>query len=124
MVIISDWSDDGPIFSTIAKLVDVLQRAIPQSRDLELKNEALRLGSTWSAGPSTSRSDDRTAEGRAMALRLHRTMLNARVSSACHYDPALSRQPRATRSPGKCLATPTRASRAELKVIDRRRRSC
>jgi hypothetical protein len=36
--------DDGPIFSTVAKLVDALQRAIPQSRDLELKNEALGLG--------------------------------------------------------------------------------
>jgi hypothetical protein len=34
--------DDGPIFSTVAKLVDVLQRAIPQSRGL--KEEALRLG--------------------------------------------------------------------------------
>jgi hypothetical protein len=36
--------DDGPIFSTVAKLVDALQRAIPQSRDLELRDEALRLG--------------------------------------------------------------------------------
>jgi hypothetical protein len=26
--------DDGPIFSTVAKLVDALQRAIPQSRNL------------------------------------------------------------------------------------------
>jgi hypothetical protein len=40
--------DDGPIFSTVAKLVDALQRAIPysfpHSRDLELRDEALRLG--------------------------------------------------------------------------------
>jgi hypothetical protein len=34
-------SDDGPIFSTVAKLVDALERAIPQSRDLKLKKEAL-----------------------------------------------------------------------------------
>ena len=40
--------DDGPIFSTVAKLVDALGRAIPysfpQSRDLELRDEALRAG--------------------------------------------------------------------------------
>jgi hypothetical protein len=36
--------DDGPIFSTVAKLVDALQRAIPHSRDLELRDEALRAG--------------------------------------------------------------------------------
>ena len=36
--------DHGPIFSTVAKLVDALQRAVPHSRDLELKDEALRLG--------------------------------------------------------------------------------
>jgi hypothetical protein len=36
--------DDGPIFSTVAKLVDALQRAAPHSRDLELRDEALRLG--------------------------------------------------------------------------------
>jgi hypothetical protein len=40
--------DDGPIFSTVAKLVASLSRAIPysfpDSRDLELRNEALRLG--------------------------------------------------------------------------------
>jgi hypothetical protein len=36
--------DDGPIFSTVAKLVDALQRAVPHSRDLELREEALRLG--------------------------------------------------------------------------------
>jgi hypothetical protein len=37
-------SDDGPIFSTVAKLVEVLGRAIPTSHDLELKADALRLG--------------------------------------------------------------------------------
>jgi hypothetical protein len=36
--------DDGPIFSTVAKLVDALQRAVPHSRDLELREESLRLG--------------------------------------------------------------------------------
>jgi hypothetical protein len=36
--------DDGPIFSTVAKLVDALQRAVPHSRDLKLREEALRLG--------------------------------------------------------------------------------
>jgi hypothetical protein len=36
--------DDGPIFSTVAKLVDALQRALPHSHDLELREEALRLG--------------------------------------------------------------------------------
>jgi hypothetical protein len=46
----------GPIFSTVAKLVDALQRAVPRSRDLpmhggyvfgrklQLRQEALRLG--------------------------------------------------------------------------------
>jgi hypothetical protein len=29
--------DDGPIFSTVAKLVDALQRAVPHSRELELR---------------------------------------------------------------------------------------
>jgi hypothetical protein len=36
--------DDGPIFSSVAKLVDALQRAVPHSRDLELREEALHLG--------------------------------------------------------------------------------
>ena len=35
--------DDGPIFSTVAKLVKALDRAIPHSLDLEAKREALRL---------------------------------------------------------------------------------
>jgi hypothetical protein len=37
-------SDDGPIFTTVAKLVKSLDRAIPHSNDLEAKREALRLG--------------------------------------------------------------------------------
>ena len=37
-------NDDGPTFSTVVKLVDALQRAVPHSRDLELREEALRLG--------------------------------------------------------------------------------
>jgi hypothetical protein len=38
-------SDDGPIFSTVAKLVEALKRSIPEgTQNAELKNEALRLG--------------------------------------------------------------------------------
>jgi hypothetical protein len=37
-------ADDGPIFTTVAKLVNALDRAIPHSLDLEAKREALRLG--------------------------------------------------------------------------------
>jgi hypothetical protein len=37
-------SDDGPIFSTVAKLVEALKRSIPEgTRNAELKSEALRL---------------------------------------------------------------------------------
>ena len=36
-------SDDGPIFSTVAKLVDALKRSIPEgTQNAELKEEALR----------------------------------------------------------------------------------
>jgi hypothetical protein len=35
---------DGPIFSTVAKLIEALRRALPHSHDLELEKEALRLG--------------------------------------------------------------------------------
>ena len=39
-------SDDGPIFATVAKLVDALKRSIPEgTRNAELKNEALHLAS-------------------------------------------------------------------------------
>jgi hypothetical protein len=38
-------SDDGPIFSTVAKLVEALKRSIPEgTQNAELKQEALRLG--------------------------------------------------------------------------------
>jgi hypothetical protein len=38
-------SDDGPIFSTVAKLVEALERSIPEgSQNAERKKEALRLG--------------------------------------------------------------------------------
>jgi hypothetical protein len=38
--------DDGPILSTVAKLVEALKRSIPEgSENGERKNEALRLGS-------------------------------------------------------------------------------
>jgi hypothetical protein len=37
-------ADDGPIFSTVAKLVEALKRSIPEgTQNAELKNEALRL---------------------------------------------------------------------------------
>jgi hypothetical protein len=39
-----ELADDGPIFSSVAKLVKSLDRAIPVSYDLEAKKEALRLG--------------------------------------------------------------------------------
>jgi hypothetical protein len=52
-------NDDGPSFSTVGQLGDALQRAIPQSRDLGLKEEALRSGVNWRAGLSTRSSDDR-----------------------------------------------------------------
>jgi hypothetical protein len=38
-------SDAGPIFSTVAKLVEALKRSIPEgTQNAELENEALRLG--------------------------------------------------------------------------------
>jgi hypothetical protein len=38
-------SDGGPIFSTVAKLVDALKRSIPQgAENVERKKEALRAG--------------------------------------------------------------------------------
>jgi hypothetical protein len=38
-------SDDGPIFSTVAKLVEALKHAIPEgTENAERKEEALRLG--------------------------------------------------------------------------------
>jgi hypothetical protein len=37
-------SDDGPIFSTVAKLVEVLKRSIPEgTQNVERRREALRL---------------------------------------------------------------------------------
>jgi hypothetical protein len=37
-------SDDGPIFSTVAKLVEALKRSIPEgTRNAQLKTEPLRL---------------------------------------------------------------------------------
>jgi hypothetical protein len=38
-------SDDGPIFSTVAALVEALERSIPEgSQNVERKKEALRAG--------------------------------------------------------------------------------
>ena len=45
-------SDDGPIFSAVAELVEALKRSIPEgTQNAELKKEALRLGLNCSAGP-------------------------------------------------------------------------
>jgi hypothetical protein len=41
---ITDPLAKSDIFSTVVKLVDALERAVPHSRDLELREEALRLG--------------------------------------------------------------------------------
>jgi hypothetical protein len=50
-------SDDGPIFSTVAKLVDALKRSIPEgTENAERKKEALRAAMNCSAGRSTKRS--------------------------------------------------------------------
>jgi hypothetical protein len=59
--------DDGPIFSTVAKLVDALERAVPHSRDLELRDEALRAVRELLRGSPTR-------SGR-QALRNHRQQL-------------------------------------------------
>ena len=98
--------DDGPIFSTVAKLVDALQRAVPHSRDLELREEALRLASC-SAGPSTSRSDDRTADSRALAARLRRKMLGAGVPASIICATSTTKGDSPIR---QTLATPMRAN--------------
>jgi hypothetical protein len=38
-------SDDGPVFSTVAKLVEALKRSLPEgTQNAKLKNGALRLG--------------------------------------------------------------------------------
>jgi hypothetical protein len=44
-------SDDGPKFSTVAKLVEVLKRSIPEGApNVERKREALRLAREQSRG--------------------------------------------------------------------------
>jgi hypothetical protein len=59
-------SDEGPIFSTVAKLVAALKRSIPQgSENVEPKKEALHAArELLRAGPSTKKSDDRTSSSR------------------------------------------------------------
>jgi hypothetical protein len=70
--------------------------------DDELRSPYLRSGrrpapqKIKQSGPT---SRDRTAGGGTVALRLRREMLSAGMLSTRHYDPALSRQPGATRSP-------------------------
>lgn len=52
-------SDDGPIFSTLAKLVEALKRSIPEgTQNAELKQEALHLGRELLRVQSTRRSED------------------------------------------------------------------
>jgi hypothetical protein len=47
-------SDEGPIFSTVAKLIEALERSMPEgTQNTELKTGALRLARGCSAGPST-----------------------------------------------------------------------
>ena len=49
-------SDDGPIFATVAKLVQALKRSIPEgTQNAERRNEAPRDAVNCSAGPSTTR---------------------------------------------------------------------
>ena len=49
-------SDDGPIFATVAKLVQALKRSIPEgTQNAELKNEALRLARELLRGTKYSR---------------------------------------------------------------------
>ena len=51
-------SDDGPIFWTVAKLVDALKRSIPEgTQNAELKRKHCALGVICSAGPSTRNSE-------------------------------------------------------------------
>jgi hypothetical protein len=54
-------SGDGPIFSTVAKLVEALKRSIPEgTQNAELKQEACALGVNRSAGRNTRGSEDPT----------------------------------------------------------------
>jgi hypothetical protein len=50
--------DEGPIFSTVAKLVDALQRAIPHRAISNCGMKPCALGANCCAGPSTRRSDE------------------------------------------------------------------
>jgi hypothetical protein len=51
-------SDDGPIFSTVAKLVEALKRSIPEGTySAELKRKPCDLGANYFAGPSTKRRE-------------------------------------------------------------------
>jgi len=51
-------SDDGPIFSTVTKLVEALKRSIPEgTQNAELKQEALAWRVNYSAVLSTKRPE-------------------------------------------------------------------
>ena len=66
--------DEGPIFSTVAKLVDALRSALFLIRFLIRATSNCGMKPCASdvscyAAPSASRSDERTARGGALALR-------------------------------------------------------
>ena len=51
-------SDDGPISSTVATLVEALKRSIPEgTQNPELKDEAVRRAVNCSVGRNTGRSE-------------------------------------------------------------------
>jgi len=64
-------SDDGPIFSIVAKLVEALERSIPEgTENAERKKEALTWGLNCSAGPSTKKSDEHLRASRDLVAGL------------------------------------------------------
>jgi hypothetical protein len=57
-------SDDGPIFSIVAKLVEALERSIPEgTQNAERKKEALRLARELLRGTSTRSIDGAPSGG-------------------------------------------------------------
>ena len=52
-------SDDGPIFSTVAKLIEALKRSIPEGTEKQSeKKKPCVSGVTYSAEPSTNKRND------------------------------------------------------------------
>jgi hypothetical protein len=72
-------SDDGPIFSTVAKLVHALKRSIPEgTQNAELIKEALRLGRDLLRGTKYEQELKPTA--RDSVERRMRRVINPRLS--------------------------------------------